>query len=83
MNAFPLWTQNPEVIKEIMDKFEYIEIKNTINKVRKTTNKTEGETATARYYTGIIINLFLYTGTLRNQKVKNPQPNKKQANDIN
>jgi len=46
MNAFPLWTQNPEVIKEIIDKFEYIKIKNTINKVRKTNNKLKVETAT-------------------------------------
>ena len=46
MNAFPLWTQNPDVIKEIINKFEYIEIKNTINKVRKTNNKLKVETAT-------------------------------------
>ena len=46
MNAFLLWTQSPEVIKEIIDKIEYIKIKNTINKVRKKNNKLKVETAT-------------------------------------
>lgn len=70
MNAFPLWTQNPEVIKEIIDKFEYIEIKNTINKVRKTNNKLKVETATARYYTGIIITLMIYRNFKKSKSKK-------------
>lgn len=44
--CFSTLDQNPEVIKEIIDKFEYIKIKNTINKVRKTNNKLKVETAT-------------------------------------
>lgn len=53
---FLLWTQDPEVRKEITDKFDYKKIKNIINKVKKTNNKVGGNCNS--YYIDIIALIY-------------------------